>query len=97
ALMSTVISDLVEGEFMQLKSDAQSNWESYVRKTYLKTASLVANGCKSAAILGGLPRAIIDLSYEYGKHFGLAFQVTFVICRGNTDSILIRAVHRRPP
>jgi len=53
-LMSRVISDLVEGEFMQMKAVKRSalDFEYYLQKTYYKTASLIANGCRACAILG---------------------------------------------
>ncbi len=49
-LLSTVIADLVEGEFFQMRSSGNdgeqdcrvaSDFEYYMKKTYLKTASLI--------------------------------------------------------
>eukprot|EP01098_Paradermamoeba_levis_P014047 TRINITY_DN6594_c0_g1_i1.p1 TRINITY_DN6594_c0_g1~~TRINITY_DN6594_c0_g1_i1.p1 ORF type:complete len:387 (-),score=98.45 TRINITY_DN6594_c0_g1_i1:83-1243(-) len=74
-LLSTSISDLVEGEFMQLKSGASKDWDIYIRKTYLKTASLISNGCRSAAVLGDSSRKVVDLATEFGTNFGIAFQI----------------------
>lgn len=73
-LMSTTISELVEGEFMQMDGDG-SRFDNYMRKTYLKTASLISNSCASAAILAGADRPIVDLARQYGEHLGLAFQL----------------------
>ncbi|GAM22902.1 hypothetical protein SAMD00019534_060770, partial [Acytostelium subglobosum LB1] len=73
-LMATVISDLVEGEFMQIKS-AGNSFDAYMKKTYLKTASLITNSCRSTAVLAGADRAMIDLATDFGKHLGLAFQI----------------------
>ncbi|EFA81752.1 trans-prenyltransferase [Heterostelium album PN500] len=73
-LMSTVISDLVEGEFMQIKASG-SSFDIYIRKTYLKTASLIANSCRSTAILSGSDRQVIDIATDFGKNLGLAFQI----------------------
>ena len=50
--------------------------DHYVRKTFHKTASLMANSCKAIAILGGQDRAVAQLAWEYGRHVGLAFQVS---------------------
>lgn len=83
--MSTIIEHLVKGEILQLKAQ-QSNINSssstfdsrlsyYMTKTFYKTASLLANSCRSAAILGGHSQKLQDISYEYGKHVGLAFQI----------------------
>ncbi|KAH8819752.1 decaprenyl-diphosphate synthase-like protein subunit 1 [Xylogone sp. PMI_703] len=83
-LLSTVIANLVEGEFMQLKNTAQDEknpvWTEdtisyYLRKTYLKTASLISKSCRAAALLGGADCATVDAAYSYGKNLGLAFQL----------------------
>jgi len=46
-----------------------------LQKTYLKTASLLANGCRCAAILSGADRSVVEISTDYGKNLGLAFQI----------------------
>jgi len=72
-LMSTAISDLVEGEFMQLE---KVGFASYVQKTYYKTASLFSNGCRATAVLGNnenMPEELIRVATDYGHNFGLAF------------------------
>ncbi|KAJ3264275.1 coq1 putative hexaprenyl diphosphate synthase [Chytriomyces hyalinus] len=120
-LLSTVISNLVEGEFMQLRNSANKSasaaaaaseqksaaqesletqlpaslapashqaqtreftsdvsnqrFEYYLAKTYMKTASLIANSCKAAAVLGGSEAIVADAVYRYGRALGLAFQV----------------------
>lgn len=82
-LMSTAIANLVEGEFMQLKnttdtsSDKVKNeyFQYYIHKSYLKTASLMSKSCRSAAVLAGLDRELVDSAYQFGKNLGLCFQV----------------------
>jgi hexaprenyl-diphosphate synthase len=82
-LLATVIANLVEGEFMQLKNiqkgengDEQENAiDYYLRKTYLKTASLISKSCRAAAILGGSTSELTDSAYSFGRNLGLAFQV----------------------
>ncbi|TPX39284.1 hypothetical protein SeLEV6574_g07330 [Synchytrium endobioticum] len=81
-LLATVIANLVEGEFMQLrnshsdKTDKQkSTFEYYMEKTYMKTASLIAKSCRAAAVLGTCAPEIQDAAYAYGKNLGLAFQL----------------------
>lgn len=55
--MSTIIEDLVRGEFMQMigndELDAAKRFDKYMAANYSKTASLFANSCKSVAILAG--------------------------------------------
>lgn len=83
-LMSTAITNLVEGEFMQLKNTctdyhspdfSKQTMEYYLQKTYLKTASLISKSCRGTALLGGATREIADAAYEYGKNLGLSFQI----------------------
>lgn len=49
--------------------------DHYIKKTFYKTASLMANSCKAVAILGSQPKEDCQLAWEYGRHLGLAFQV----------------------
>ncbi len=49
--------------------------DHYARKTFHKTASLMANSSKAVAILGGQPTDVSELAWQYGRHLGLAFQV----------------------
>ena len=78
--MSTIIEHLVRGEIMQLRgtSSDERNRERmvyYLRKNFYKTGSLMANSCKSAALLGDYPPEIVSAAYRYGKHVGIAFQL----------------------
>jgi solanesyl diphosphate synthase len=75
--MSTIIEHLVRGEVMQMKgtSSTESRLTYYLRKNYFKTGSLMANSCRSAALLGGYSQEAVDCSYLYGKHIGMAFQL----------------------
>ena len=47
-------------------------------QTFYKTASLIANSARCAAILGGHGEDVSASCYDYGKHTGLAFQVLTV-------------------
>ncbi|USW56664.1 Putative polyprenyl synthetase, isoprenoid synthase domain superfamily [Septoria linicola] len=83
-LLATVIANLVEGEFMQLKNTAldekNPTWNEdtvtyYLQKTYLKSASLISKSCRAAALLGEHPKEVVEAAYQYGKNLGLAFQL----------------------
>ncbi|KAJ5768020.1 Terpenoid synthase [Penicillium manginii] len=83
-LMATVIANLVEGEFMQLKNTAQDESRPvytdetlnyYLQKTYLKTASLISKSCRSSAVLGRCAPEVVEAAYAYGRNLGLAFQL----------------------
>ncbi|KAI9772058.1 MAG: hypothetical protein M1840_001346 [Geoglossum simile] len=83
-LLATVIANLVEGEFMQLKNtvmdDKHPVWTEdtisyYLQKTYLKSASLLSKSCRAAALLGESTPEVAEAAYLYGKNLGLAFQL----------------------
>ncbi|CAG9857865.1 unnamed protein product [Phyllotreta striolata] len=77
SVLSQVVSDLVQGEFMQLGSKETENerFAHYLQKTYRKTASLIANSVKSVAILAECDEKTTEISYQYGKNIGLGFQL----------------------
>ncbi|KAI9796274.1 MAG: coq1 putative hexaprenyl diphosphate synthase [Candelina submexicana] len=83
-LLATVIANLVEGEFMQLRNTALDEtapaWTEdtvsyYLQKTYLKSASLISKSCRAAALLGQSSPQVVEAAYSYGKNLGLAFQL----------------------
>ena len=90
-LVASVISNLVEGEFLSMDevrtpeqgliqgpTSLTAAWELYLRKSYLKTASLMAKGARSAVILGGSQEDDIwkEVAYAYGRNLGIAYQVS---------------------
>ena len=80
-LLSSVIEHLVKGEVMQMHTSLREDggmraaFDLYLRKTYYKTGSLIANSCKGIAILGGYPDDVAQAAYKYGLHVGMAFQL----------------------
>ncbi len=83
-LLATVIANLVEGEFMQLRNTALDEtapvWTEdtvsyYLQKTYLKSASLISKSCRAAALLGQSSPEVVEAAYAYGRNLGLAFQL----------------------
>lgn len=83
-LLATVIANLIEGEFMQLKNTAldekepvwsEENVSYYLQKTYLKSASLISKSCRAAALLAHSAPEVVDAAYAYGRNIGLAFQL----------------------
>ncbi|GJD10450.1 Solanesyl-diphosphate synthase 1, mitochondrial [Galdieria sulphuraria] len=77
-LLSTVIEHLVHGEVLQMTADednSKDKLEVYLQKTFLKTASLIANSCQAVALLSNCPKEIVQVAFEYGRHLGLAYQL----------------------
>lgn len=62
-------------------------WTTYVRKSYFKTASLMAKSARASVVLGGastpgnaVDEELKDVAYAYGRNIGIAFQVCTFPC-----------------
>jgi all-trans-nonaprenyl-diphosphate synthase len=90
-LLSEVIKDFAEGEIQQGLSsfDTEVSLESYLEKSYYKTASLIANSAKAAGVLSDVCPALQEDLYQFGRGVGLAFQVVDDILdfTGTTDAL----------
>jgi all-trans-nonaprenyl-diphosphate synthase len=71
-LLSEVIKDFAEGEIQQglNRFDTSLNLETYLEKSYYKTASLIANSAKAAAVLSESAPEVGDRLYDYGRNLG---------------------------
>ncbi|MEM7793880.1 MAG: solanesyl diphosphate synthase [Cyanobacteria bacterium P01_C01_bin.118] len=76
-LLSRVIMDLAEGEIQQglNRFDTTLSIDAYLMKSYYKTASLIANSCKSVGVLSQVSDSMCEAFYQYGRSLGLAFQI----------------------
>jgi all-trans-nonaprenyl-diphosphate synthase len=76
-LLSEVIRDFAEGEILQgiNRFDTSLTIETYLEKSFYKTASLIANSSRAAAILSDSSPEVADNVYAYGRYLGLAFQI----------------------
>lgn len=76
-LLSQVIMDLATGEILQGVNnfDVDISMDTYLQKTYYKTATLFANSSKAAGILSEVSQETAENLYEYGRNLGLAFQI----------------------
>jgi all-trans-nonaprenyl-diphosphate synthase len=76
-LLSKVIRDFAEGEILQgiNRFDTSLTLEAYLEKSYYKTASLIANSVKAAAVLSETSPEVREHLYAYGRDIGLAFQI----------------------
>lgn len=72
-----VLGDLCSGELRQMRSQFSTavDWDSYLRKSINKTASLFAAGSHSGAILNAQPDTVVASLKEYGLNLGLCFQL----------------------
>ncbi|KAM8823566.1 all trans-polyprenyl-diphosphate synthase PDSS1 [Spinachia spinachia] len=76
-VMSQIMEDLVQGEFMQLGSKENENkrFKHYLEKTFKKTASLIANSCKAVCVQVNSDPKVHEIAYKYGENVGIAFQL----------------------
>ncbi|KAF8079047.1 isoprenoid synthase domain-containing protein [Lyophyllum atratum] len=88
-LVAGVISNLAEGEMLRVEGARSPSlgqigpkrltdaWDIYLRKTYLKTASLMAKSARAAVVLGGCREGEVwkDVAYAYGRNLGIAYQL----------------------
>jgi all-trans-nonaprenyl-diphosphate synthase len=90
-LLSQVIMDLAEGEIQQglNRFSTSLSIDAYLEKSYYKTASLIANSSKAAAVLSEVSDGLTANLYSYGRHIGLAFQIVDDILdfTGSTDEL----------
>lgn len=56
---------------------SQEVWNIYLKKTFLKTASLMAKSVRASVVLGGAQEGEIwkEVAYAYGRNLGIAFQL----------------------
>jgi heptaprenyl diphosphate synthase len=76
-LLAATIGRLCEGEVLELRMayTADRTEASYLAAIEGKTAALFATACRVGGIVGELPRADIDRVTEFGRLYGMAFQV----------------------
>lgn len=76
-LFSRTLSDLSEGEMLQLEkaSSADTTEEDYLRIVHCKTASLFESTCAAAAVSVDAPEALRQAAARYGAAIGMAFQI----------------------
>ncbi|MEZ5246477.1 MAG: polyprenyl synthetase family protein [Acidimicrobiales bacterium] len=76
-ILATTITELCEGQILELESAYKPDRtiDTYERSISGKTASLLAAACRIGAIVGDLPRGVVESMTEFGKAYGMAFQV----------------------
>jgi geranylgeranyl pyrophosphate synthase len=79
-MMSKSLREFVEGEYLNIKIKEKiesGDWtdilEDWYRMTFLKNASLIANGCQSMIHLSGNCESIEESVYKFGNNVGFAW------------------------
>ncbi|MCY3850405.1 MAG: polyprenyl synthetase family protein [Acidimicrobiaceae bacterium] len=76
-LLATTITELCTGQILELEStyNTDRTFEAYQRSISGKTSSLLATACRIGAIVADIPRPTIDALTEFGRAYGMAFQI----------------------
>lgn len=78
-IMGTSLENMCRGEIMQAQAyfEDKTNTSYYLEQVSLKTASLLADACRSAAILFGedANSALATAAATYGLNVGIAYQI----------------------
>lgn len=76
-LFSRTLSDLAEGEMIQLEkaASADTTEQDYLKIVCCKTASLFETACKTAALSADAPAGLVDAASRFGTATGIAFQI----------------------
>lgn len=76
-IFSKTLSDLAEGEMLQLQKaqSGDTDEQDYLKIIYNKTASLFEAACVSAAVSVDAVHAKVDAARNYAVALGLAFQI----------------------
>lgn len=76
-LVSLVIEEFGYGELSQSakRFNIESDIFDYLKKSFYKTASLLAAACRASSVLTGATSRVSDVMYSYGFYLGVAFQI----------------------
>ncbi len=76
--MANSTNIIAEGEVMQLEraGDPSTNEAQYLDIINRKTAALFSSACFGAAVLNDVKSSTIDAMENFGRHLGMAFQIT---------------------
>ena len=77
ALLANTIARLCEGQVRELQDayDINRTEANYIKAISGKTAALLGTACRVGAIVANLPRPTIDTLTDFGRLYGMAFQV----------------------
>jgi geranylgeranyl pyrophosphate synthase len=77
ALLADTLGRLCQGQVTEVRSAFQivRGHDDYFAAIAGKTAALTASSCRIGALTGDLPRSEVEASTEYGRCFGMVFQI----------------------
>ena len=77
ALLADTLGRLCQGQVTEVRSAFQigRSHDDYFAAISGKTAALMATSCRIGALTGGLPAAEVEACTEFGRCFGMVFQI----------------------
>lgn len=77
ALLAATLAGLTRGQVAEVRTcfDVRRDEKNYFDAIEGKTATLMASSCRVGAITAGRPRDQVEALTEYGRQFGLLFQL----------------------
>lgn len=77
ALLAATLGELCQGQVAEVQAAfrVDRSHEQYSSAIAGKTASLMATSCRIGALTGGLARVDVDAFTDFGRSFGMIFQV----------------------
>jgi heptaprenyl diphosphate synthase len=76
-LLATTLGLLCRGQVSEVKTafSVGRTFEQYLEAIEGKTAALMATSCRVGALTGGAPRTEVEALTEFGRNFGIVFQL----------------------
>jgi heptaprenyl diphosphate synthase len=77
ALLADTLGKLCQGQVSEVRSAYQigRSRDEYTAAIAGKTAALAATSCRIGALTGGLPSPEVEACTEFGRNFGMVFQI----------------------
>lgn len=69
--------------------ESTQRFNHYLHKTYLKTGSLIAKSCAASSLLNSCSNTQVKVAYEFGRNFGISFQLIDDILDFTSSSLLL--------
>jgi heptaprenyl diphosphate synthase len=76
-LLATTLGLLCRGQVSEVKTafSVGRTFDQYLEAVEGKTAALMATSCRVGALTGGAPRTEVEALTEFGRNFGIVFQL----------------------
>ncbi len=76
-LLATTLGQLCQGQISEVKTaySVERTAEQYLEAIEGKAAALMATSCRIGALTGGAPRPEVEALTEFGRNFGIVFQL----------------------